>query len=137
MATLTFRVGPQIFSMLFEKSYDTFLGFLVETIWKYFENFPHFWFKFFKHIFLKLPAKNSGNSTFYFIQICPRFVSSLLFILGIIIFVTNDGLAEIHRSPLLSRIKISPRLAKLVSQPVHYFKFILFNSRKKIFFSMC
>ena len=26
--------------MLFEKSYDTFLEFLVETIWKYFEKFP-------------------------------------------------------------------------------------------------
>jgi hypothetical protein len=38
-------------SNIFEKSYDTFLGFLVETIRKYFENFPHFWFKIFKLIF--------------------------------------------------------------------------------------
>jgi hypothetical protein len=54
------------------------LGFCIETIWKYFENFPHFLFKL---IFLKLPAKHIANATFYFFQICPRFVSSLLFIL--------------------------------------------------------
>jgi hypothetical protein len=44
MAFLTFRVRD-IFYMLFEKSYDTVLRFLVETFWKYIENFPHFWFK--------------------------------------------------------------------------------------------
>ena len=42
------RRWPHIFYMLFEKSYDTFLRFLVETFWKYFENFPHFWFKIFQ-----------------------------------------------------------------------------------------
>jgi hypothetical protein len=39
---------PHIFYMLFEKSSDIFLGFSVETIWKYFENFPHFFFKIFQ-----------------------------------------------------------------------------------------
>jgi hypothetical protein len=32
---------------------------------------------------------------------------------------------------------ISPRLAQLVSQPVDRFKFISFNSLKKLFLSMC
>jgi hypothetical protein len=41
------RRWPHIFytCMLFEKSYEIFLGFSVETIWKYIENFPHFLFK--------------------------------------------------------------------------------------------
>jgi hypothetical protein len=42
------RRWPHIFYMLFEKSYDIFMGFLVETIWKYFENFLHFLFKNFR-----------------------------------------------------------------------------------------
>jgi hypothetical protein len=45
--------------------------------------------KFFKLIFLLSPAKNIENATIYFIQICPRFVSSLLFLLWIIIFETK------------------------------------------------
>jgi hypothetical protein len=50
-------------------------------------------------------AENMKNGYFNFIQICPCFLHLLLFILEIIMFVTNYGLAEIHRSPLLSRIK--------------------------------
>jgi hypothetical protein len=45
--------------------------------------------KLFELIFLKSPAKNMANATFYFFQICLRFVSSLLFILRIIIFETK------------------------------------------------
>ena len=61
--------------------------------------------KIFKLIFLELLVENIENGYFNFIQIGPRFVHSLLFILWIIIFVTNYGLAEIHWSSLLSRIK--------------------------------
>jgi hypothetical protein len=42
---------PHIFYMLFEKSYDIFSGFSVETIWKYIENFPHFLYKIFQAYF--------------------------------------------------------------------------------------
>jgi hypothetical protein len=31
--------------------------------------------------FLKSPAENIAKATFYFLQICPRFVTSLLFTL--------------------------------------------------------
>jgi hypothetical protein len=65
--------------MLFEKSYDIFLGFLVETILKYFENFPHFLFKIFQTNFFEITGLK--YATFNFFQICPCFVSSLLFIL--------------------------------------------------------
>jgi hypothetical protein len=63
------RRWPHIFYMLFEKSYDMVLWFLLKNNWKYFENIE--------------------NATFYFIQICPHFVSSLLLILWIIIFATK------------------------------------------------
>jgi hypothetical protein len=48
------RRWPYIFYMLFEKSYDIFLGFSVETIWKYIENFPNFLFKNFQTNFCEI-----------------------------------------------------------------------------------
>jgi hypothetical protein len=45
------------------------------------------------------------NATFYFIQICPRFVPSHLLILEIIIFERNYGLGKNLLRPLKFRIK--------------------------------
>jgi hypothetical protein len=45
------RRWPRLFYMLFEKSYDMVLLFLVKIIWKYFENLPHFLFKNFQTYF--------------------------------------------------------------------------------------
>ena len=125
------------FYILFEKSNDIFLKFLVETFWKYFKNFPNFLFKIFQTIFFKNRLKTLGMPL-YFFQICPRFVSPLLLILWIIIFETKQ---RFGRNPsklfFIQNLKtiISPKLAE-VSQPIYHLKCISFNSWKK-FFLMC
>jgi hypothetical protein len=78
---------PHIFYMLFEKPYDMLRWFLVKNNRKCFENFISFLVpNFFKLIFLESLAEKMKNGYFDLIQICPRFVHSLLFILLIIIF---------------------------------------------------
>jgi hypothetical protein len=92
--------------MLFEKSYDIVLWFLVKIIWKYLENFPHSFFsKIFKLIFLESSAANIENAYFYLIQKCPCFVFSLLFIHWIIFFATKLRFGINPSKPFLSRIK--------------------------------
>jgi hypothetical protein len=51
--------------------------------------------KILKLIFLESLNENMTNTTFHFIQICPRFVSSLWFILSNLIFPANHSLGEI------------------------------------------
>jgi hypothetical protein len=62
------RRWPHICYMFFDKSYAIFLWFLVETIWKYFGNFPHFLFKHYQTYFLESPAENIENGTFIFFK---------------------------------------------------------------------
>ena len=70
---------PHIFYMLFEKLYDIFMGFSVETIFISCS-------KFFKLTLLEYLSENIENGYFHYFQICSLFVSSLLFILWIILF---------------------------------------------------
>jgi hypothetical protein len=134
MATLTFWVGDHIF-------FICFLGFLVENIWKYFENFPHFLFKL---TFLKSPAKNIANSTFYLFQICPRFVSSIWFIVLIIIFAKKLRFGRNRLKPSLIKNKINyfSRTCQIVKPScppnliffIHLMKNIIFDMPKFRFF---
>jgi hypothetical protein len=131
------RRWPYNLYMLFEKSYDMVLWFSVKINRKYFENFPHFLFKL---NFLVSPAGNIEIATFYYIQICPRFVSSLLFILWIILFQTKLRFGRNPSKPsFIQNWKkfIALKLATLVSQPIYRVKFNKLNSWKKIFLSMC
>jgi hypothetical protein len=123
--------------MLFKKSSDIFWDFwskLFGNILKIFliscSNL--------KLIFLESSAENIENAHLNFNQICPRFVSSLLFILLIIIFATKLQFERNPSKPFLSRIKINrkPQLVKLVSRPIHHVKFTKLNSRKKISFDV-
>jgi hypothetical protein len=120
--------------MLLKKSYDMVLWFLVKNNWKHFENFLHFLFKNFQTYFSGITSwKNIENVTFDFIQICPRFISPLLFILWIIIFATK---LQLSRNPSkLYFIKdykliLLPEFAKLVSRPIHHLKKYFFRFAK-------
>jgi hypothetical protein len=138
MATFTFRVGDYIFFICYLKNHMTlfwdFWSKLFGNIWKIFLISGS---KFFKLIFLEFSAENIRNAYFHYIQTCLRFVFSLLFILWIIIFWIKIRFAR--NLALIKNLKkiISPRLAHLISRPVDHFKFISFNSRKKIFLLMC
>jgi hypothetical protein len=101
------RKWPHIFYIIFEKSYDNFFGFSVETILKI---FLISCLKIFKLIFMKSLAENIRNAYFHYIQICPRFVSSCW---------------------------ITLKLSKLISRPIHCVKFNKLKSCKKIFLAMC
>ena len=87
MATLTFRVGDHIFFIWYFKKHMTFF-------WDYrskvFGNILKIFLisgsKIFKLVFMESLAENIRNSYFQYIQICPRFVSLLLFILWIVSF---------------------------------------------------
>jgi hypothetical protein len=95
--------------------------------------------KIFKLIFLESPAESIENLTFYFIQICPRFVSPLLFILWIIFFATKLRFGRNPSKPFFIKNKkkiISPKFAKLISRPIHHVKFISLNLWKKSSFDV-
>jgi hypothetical protein len=67
MATFTFRVGDDIFIICSLKDHMT--------------RFLDFWSKILQLIILESPAEIIENTTFNLFQLCPRFVSSRLFIL--------------------------------------------------------
>jgi hypothetical protein len=82
MATLTFRVGDHIFFICNLKNHMTWFGdFWSKIIGNILKIFLISCSKTFKLIFLESPAEIMKNATFYFFQICPRFVFSHLFIL--------------------------------------------------------
>jgi hypothetical protein len=121
--------------MLFEKSYDMVLWFLVKNNSKYFENFTYILFKL---IFLESSAENIENAHFNFNQISSYFVSLLLVQLWIIIFATKLRFSRNLSKPFLFKIKkiITLKLAKLVSRPIHHVKFNKLNSWKNISFDV-
>jgi hypothetical protein len=82
MPTLTFRVGDHIFFICYSKNHMTwFCDFWSKIFGNILKIFLISCSKILKLIFLESPAENIDNAVFYFIQICPYFVSSLLFIL--------------------------------------------------------
>jgi hypothetical protein len=82
MATLTFRVGDHIFCIWYLENHMTwFCDFWSKIFGNILKIFLISCSKIFKLIFLESPAENIKKANFYLIQICPRFVSSLLFIL--------------------------------------------------------
>jgi hypothetical protein len=87
MVTLNFCIGDHIFFMCSSKNHMTwFCDFWSKIFGNILNNSCS---KNFELIFLESSAVNFTNSTFYFIQIRPCFVSLLLFILWIIIFATK------------------------------------------------
>ena len=87
MATLTFHVSDHIFFICYLKNHMTlFWGFWSKLFGNILKIFLIPGSKFFKPIFLESSVENFENGYFIFNQICPRFVSSLLFILWIILF---------------------------------------------------
>ena len=89
----------------------------------------------FKLIFLESFAENIGNGYFHYIQIWLRFVSSLFFILWIILFQTKLRFdRNASKPPFIQNQKkiITPKLAKLVSQPMDRVKFNKLTLWKKI-----
>jgi hypothetical protein len=90
MVTFTFRVGDHIFFIFYLKNHITwFCDFWSKIIWNISKICLISCSKIFKLIFLESSAENIAYDTSYFIQICPLFVSLLLFILWIIIFATK------------------------------------------------
>ena len=77
-------------------------------------------FKIFKLIFLESSAENIENATFHFIQICPCFVSSLLFVFWIIIFATKLRFGKNPSKLFFTKNQENfhwPKLAKLITDP--------------------
>jgi hypothetical protein len=141
IATLAFRVSKQIFLMCYLKNHMTeFCDFWSKIFGNILKIFVISCSKIFKLIFLESPAENIENAAFYFIQICPCFVSSILFILWIIIFATKLRFVRNRLSPSLIKNKkkiIALKLAKFLSRPDQRIQFISFISCKKIFLTMC
>jgi hypothetical protein len=82
MATLTFCEDDHIFFICYLKNHMTFL---LDFRSKLFGNILKIFLisssKIFKLIFMESMAENIGNAYFYYIQIYPRFVSLLLYVL--------------------------------------------------------
>jgi hypothetical protein len=105
MATLTFRLGDHIYFICSLKNHMTwFSDFWSKIIRNISKNFLISCSKILKLIFLESLNENMKNTTFYFIQICPRFLSSPWFILSTLIFAANHSLGEIGWSSRLSKI---------------------------------
>jgi hypothetical protein len=129
-----------LFICYFKNHMTFFLEFSVETIWKYFGSSPHFLFKIFQTNF-------SGILSWkYWEWLLSLYSNISSFSFFALVYTLNHTFCNELRfgrnpsKPSLIKNKIfftSLRLAQLVSRPVHHFKFNLFNSRKKIFLSMC
>ena len=87
--------------------------------------------KFSNLFFFESLNKNMKKTTSYFIQICPCFVSTLLYILLIIIFGTDQCFGEISWNPCLSKKIILLKLAKLLSRLNHRIKFSHSSNERK------
>jgi hypothetical protein len=129
MATLTFPLGDLIFFVCSFKNHMTCLS--------------DFWSKIIKNI-LKIFHISCSTiskllpSYFQYIQICLRFVSSLLFILWIILFETKLWFGRNPSKPsfIQSWINfITPNFVKLVSRLIHNVKFNKLNSWRYMFIS--
>jgi hypothetical protein len=128
------RRRPNIFYMLFEKSYDIFLGFLGETIWKYLENFPHFLFKNFQ-------TYSYGIISWKYWELLLSLYSNMAwFCFFALVYTLNHTFwnettvwQKSIKALFYSELKkmITLKLAKLVSQPIHRVKFNKLNSWKK------
>jgi hypothetical protein len=106
MATLTFRLSDHIFFICYLQNHMTwFCDFWSKIIGNILKFLLISCSKIFKLSFLESQAENMGIATYHFIQICPRFVSSILFILWIIIFETKLRFGRNPSMPFLSRIK--------------------------------
>jgi hypothetical protein len=138
MATLTFRVGDHICLICFLKNHMTWFCDLWSKIFgNILKIFLISWSKILKLIFLESPAENMKKAISYFIQICLRFVSLLLFILWIIIFATvwEKSIEAFFNQELKKNISL--KLDKLVNRLDYRFQFISFYLWKTIFLSMC